>query len=51
MRLLQPNRLLRQVLVSTAALVLKVGTVRMVLLAITALAMGIGLVVAAIVVF
>ena len=51
MRLLQPNRLLRQVLVSTAALVLKVGTVRMVLLAISALAMGIGLVVAAIVVF
>jgi hypothetical protein len=51
MRLLQPNRLLRRVLVSTAALVLKVGTVRMVLLAITALAMGIGLVVAAIVVF
>jgi hypothetical protein len=39
MRLLQPNRLLRRVLVSTAALVLKVGTVRMVLLAITALAM------------
>jgi hypothetical protein len=51
MRLLQPNRLLRRVLVSTAALVLKVGTVRMVLLAITALAMGVGLVVAAIVVF
>jgi hypothetical protein len=39
------------VLISTAALVLKVGTVRMVFLVITALAMGVGLVVAAIVVF
>lgn len=48
---LQPNRLLRRVLTSTTALVLKVGRVRMVLLTITALAMALALVLAAIVVF
>ncbi len=51
MRLLQPNRLSWRVLTSTAALVLKVKTVRMVLLAVAASAMGGGFVVAAIIDF
>jgi hypothetical protein len=51
MRLLQPNRLLRRVLTSTTALVLKIGRVRMVLLTITVLAIALALVVVAIIVF